>query len=122
MRRDCQLVKLLKSIPGIEKVTITTNGVLLDRYLEPLLEAGIDRINISLDTLDPCMYEKITGFDRLACVMKTIGGPGIPVRVKINAVSIDFSSMDGEGCSGPGQLVEGAGGTDRPLSGGCAFH
>ena len=61
VRRDCcQLVKLLKSIPGIEKVTITTNGVLLDRYLEPLIEAGIDGINISLDTLDPVSYTHLT--------------------------------------------------------------
>lgn len=103
VRRDCcQLVKLLKSIPGIEKVTITTNGVLLDRYLEPLIEAGIDGINISLDTLDPCMYERITGFDRLAAVMKTIErSANLPVRIKINAVSIDFSSMGGEDCHGP---------------------
>ena len=72
--------------------------MLLDRYLEPLIEAGIDGINISLDTLDPCMYERITGFDRLAAVMKTIErSANLPVRIKINAVSIDFSSMDESG-------------------------
>lgn len=102
VRKDCcQLVKMLKSTPGIEKVTITTNGVLLDRYLEPLIEAGIDGINISLDTLDEAMYEKITGSDCLAGVMETVEKAALlPVPVKINAVSIDFSSMcspeDGE--------------------------
>ncbi|MEQ2677080.1 GTP 3',8-cyclase MoaA [Enterocloster citroniae] len=99
VRRDCcQLVKMLKSIPGIEKVTITTNGVLLDRCLAPLLEAGIDGINISLDTLDPFLYKKITGFDCLGRVMETMElAAGQPVPVKINAVSIDFSSMDESG-------------------------
>lgn len=98
VRRDCcQLVKMLKSIPGIKKVTITTNGVLLDRYLEPLVEAGIDGINISLDTLDACMYEKITGFDRLEGVMKAMErAVKTRVPVKINAVSMDFSSLNEE--------------------------
>lgn len=95
VRKDCcQLVKMLKSTPGIEKVTITTNGVLLERYLEPLIEAGIDGINISLDTLDESMYEKITGSNCLADVMKTVEKAAfLPVPVKINAVSIDFGSM-----------------------------
>lgn len=102
VRRDCcQLVGMLKSIPGIEKVTITTNGVLLDRYLDSLMEAGIDGINISLDTLDPSMYEKITGFSCLAQVMKTIErASSLPVPVKINAVSIDFASLASAGAPG----------------------
>ena len=52
---------MLKNIPGIEKVTLTTNGVQLDRYLDQLLDAGLDTINVSLDTVDPVLYEKITG-------------------------------------------------------------
>lgn len=96
VRRDCcQLVKLLKSTPGIEKVTITTNGVLLERYLDSLLEAGIDAVNISLDTLNPSMYEKITGFRCLDKVMDSIErASSLRIPVKINAVSIDFDSMD----------------------------
>lgn len=97
VRKDCcRLVKLLKSTPGIEKVTITTNGVLLERYLDSLLEAGIDGINISLDTLDPAMYEKITGFPCLAQVMKAVErASALNIPVKINTVSIGFASMDG---------------------------
>lgn len=104
VRKDCcQLVKMLKAIPGIEKVTITTNGVLLEQYLEPLLEAGIDGINISLDTLDPSVYEKITGSRCLEDVMKTVEKAAfLPVPVKINAVSIDFDDMDGQACEGLG--------------------
>ena len=73
VRRDCcQLVKQLKSTPGIEKVTITTNGVLLERYLDDLAEAGIDGINISLDTLDRDLYQRITGTDALGTVMEAV--------------------------------------------------
>ena len=72
-RKSCpQLVKMLKNIPGIEKVTLTTNGVQLDRYLDQLLDAGLDAINVSLDTVDPVLYEKITGRDKLADVMRFI--------------------------------------------------
>ena len=63
---------MLKNIPGIEKVTLTTNGVQLDRYLDQLLDAGLDTINVSLDTVDPVLYEKITGRDKLADVMRFI--------------------------------------------------
>ena len=112
VRRDCcQLVKQLKSTPGIEKVTITTNGVLLERYLDDLAEAGIDGINISLDTLDRDLYQRITGTDALGTVMEAVRRAcAMPVSVKINAVSIDFSQMDKEqreaGQDGWRQMVE----------------
>ena len=112
VRRDCcQLVKQLKSTPGIEKVTITTNGVLLERYLDDLAEAGIDGINISLDTLDRDLYQRITGTDALGTVMEAVRRAcAMPVSVKINAVSIDFSQMDEEqreaGQDGWRQMVE----------------
>ena len=62
VRKGCvTLIRELKRIPGVEQVTMTTNGVLLGRYLEELIQAGIDGINISLDTLDAGRYEKITG-------------------------------------------------------------
>lgn len=65
VRKDCcRLVEMLKAVPGIETVTITTNGVLLERYLPSLVQAGIDGINISLDTLDRELYREITGQDQ----------------------------------------------------------
>lgn len=92
VRRDCpELIRMLKKVPGIEAVTLTTNGVLLDRYLDQLLDAGLDGVNISLDTLDPRLYEAITGTDGLETVMGIIKkADRIPIPVKINAVSIDF--------------------------------
>lgn len=90
----CKLVKMLKETPGIEKVTITTNGILLNQYLESLLEAGIDGINISLDTLNRDLYRKITGQDQLMQVLEALKKAVYSqVPVKVNAVSADFGKL-----------------------------
>lgn len=106
----CDLVRMLKSIPNIQKVTMTTNGILLEKYLEPLLEAGIDGINISLDTLDPKLYRALTGGGDLGQVLGIIRktaeiGEKKRVPVKINAVSLDLAdTAEKLGCAygGPG--------------------
>lgn len=54
------LVELLKKIPGIDVVTMTTNGILLSDQVETLKRAGLDGINISLDTLNPGLYRELT--------------------------------------------------------------
>lgn len=92
VRKDCpQLIRMLKHVPGIEKVTLTTNGVLLEQYMDQLLDAGLDGVNISLDTLNPRLYEAITGADELDRVTGIIKKAAVlPIPVKINAVSIDF--------------------------------
>ncbi|MGD2246369.1 MAG: radical SAM protein [Candidatus Aminicenantes bacterium] len=54
------LIRSLKNIEGIEEVTLTTNGVLLARMAPELKRAGLDRINVSLDTLVPKKYEEMT--------------------------------------------------------------
>ena len=64
-----QLVRMLKNVPGIEKVTLATIGLTLEQYLGELLDAGLDAVNISLDTLDPGLYETITGADALDTVL-----------------------------------------------------
>ncbi len=61
-RRDITfLIKGIASIDGIEEIGLTTNGVLLRKYASSLKEAGLTRINISLDSLDPSRYREITG-------------------------------------------------------------
>lgn len=93
----CGLIRKLKGIPGIEKVTLTTNGILLDQYLDALKEAGIDGINISLDTVDRKQYEKITGQDRLDKVISGLEGAiSLGVPVKLNAVSLDWQAEERE--------------------------
>lgn len=88
VRKGCpELIRMIKDIPGVELVTLTTNGLLLGEQLEPLLLAGLDAVNISLDTLDAKKYQWITGADKLSDVLSSMEKAvksGIPV--KINAV------------------------------------
>ena len=59
----------LRRIDGIEELALTTNGSLLSQYAGPLKEAGVDRLNISLDTLDPDRFREITRCGNLADVL-----------------------------------------------------
>jgi cyclic pyranopterin phosphate synthase len=56
----CKLIQALKKINGITEVAMTTNGVLLNKFAKKLFESGLDRINISLDTLDQKKFSEIT--------------------------------------------------------------
>ena len=55
-----ELVRMISSIGGIKDLSMTTNGTMLTRFAMPLKEAGLQRVNISLDTLDPGKYSIIT--------------------------------------------------------------
>lgn len=79
----------LKAVPGIELVTLTTNGVLLEENLKQLCDMGLDGVNISLDTLDAEKYERITGRDEFRRVSRAVeDAVGAGLRVKINCVPI----------------------------------
>lgn len=88
IRKGCvDLIRMLKKIPGIEQVTLTTNGVLLAQYAKQLNNAGLDAINVSLDTLDPEKYRKITQSDALADVLDGISAiEKYDIPLKINSV------------------------------------
>lgn len=60
------LCRKLRAIPELEELTLTTNGILLPGMAAELKEAGVDRVNISLDTLDPEKYRRITRTGALA--------------------------------------------------------
>lgn len=89
VRKDCvDLIRGIREIPGVETITMTTNGVLLGNYAKQLKEAGVDGVNISLDTLDPEEFFKITGKRELQEVLAGIRAAktaGLPV--KLNAVN-----------------------------------
>lgn len=84
------LVSKLAAIPAIESLTLTTNGVLLEHLAGPLKAAGLQRINISIDSVDRDSYKRITGFDMLpkvtTSIYKAIEAGLTPV--KINSVII----------------------------------
>jgi cyclic pyranopterin phosphate synthase len=73
MRLDLyRLVEMLVHTEGIDEVSLTTNGTQLARHTEELKTAGLSRVNISLDTLKPDRFERITGSDRLKDVLAGI--------------------------------------------------
>ncbi|MDR2632628.1 MAG: GTP 3',8-cyclase MoaA [Treponema sp.] len=84
------LVRQLKHTPGIRKVSLTTNGVLLSRYLDALCAAGIDGITISLDSLDAERFRLTTGYNSLDTIIQGIHESlSRTIKVKINAVLMD---------------------------------
>ncbi len=71
VRRDLpDLVRMLATIPGVDDLSLTTNGVLLDRLAEPLVAAGLRRINVSLDSLSHVRFAEITRRDALDQVLR----------------------------------------------------
>ena len=79
-----QLVARLKATPGIRRVTLTTNAVLLAEQLPALLDAGLDSVNISLDTLRPEVFRQITARDDFAAVQAGLQAAlqsGLPVKL-----------------------------------------
>lgn len=91
VRKNCPwLIRQLKALPGIEKVTLTTNGVLLSQYLPDLSDAGLDAINISLDTLSKERFEEITRRDELDKVLEGIHSAikYSEIPLKINCVPV----------------------------------
>ena len=67
-----QLVRELSVIDGIKELSITTNGVFLEPLAEELKAAGLQRVNISVDSIERGSYKRITGFDLLPGVTKGI--------------------------------------------------
>ena len=79
-----QLVAGLKATPGIRRVTLTTNAMLLAEQLSALLDAGLDSVNISLDTLRPEVFRQITARDDFAAVQAGLQAAlesGLPVKL-----------------------------------------
>ena len=66
VRKDCvQLIKMIREIPEIDTIAMTTNGILLPEYLSELVQAGLNAVNISVDTLQRQRFRVITGCDAM---------------------------------------------------------
>ena len=90
------LVDMLKKVAGIAEVAMTTNAVLLASHTQQLKEAGLDRLNISLDTIDPVLFKEVTRRDVLCKVFEGIAAAkqaGFE-RIKINAVPLPLVNDD----------------------------
>ncbi|MBH0193867.1 MAG: GTP 3',8-cyclase MoaA [Nitrospira sp.] len=91
LRRDLsRLVRLLVHDRRIREIALTTNGVLLAEYAQELYEAGLHRVTISLDTLRPERFRRLTGRDEFARVLdgiESVGKAGFP-DLKLDTVAI----------------------------------
>jgi cyclic pyranopterin phosphate synthase len=84
------LVSMLSGIEGITMLAMTTNGTLLENFARELKTAGLTRINVSLDTLDPALYKLITRGGLLDSVLSGIEAARTAgLTVKINTVVLD---------------------------------
>jgi cyclic pyranopterin phosphate synthase len=92
VRRDLpDLVRRLAVVAGVEDLSLTTNGVLLDRLAGPLADAGLRRLNVSLDSLSHTRFAQITRRDALDRVLAGLDAAEREVRlrpIKVNCVAI----------------------------------
>jgi GTP 3',8-cyclase len=92
VRRDLpDLVARLAAVPGVEDLSLTTNGVLLDRLAGPLADAGLRRLNVSLDSLSHTRFAQITRRDALDRVLAGLAAAEREPRlrpIKVNCVAI----------------------------------
>jgi cyclic pyranopterin phosphate synthase len=87
-----RFLERLSRIEGLEEITLTTNGVLLKRYAADIRNCGICRINVSLDSLNPDKFFRITGRD---CFKQVWEGLEEAVRVGFNPIKINVVALKG---------------------------
>jgi cyclic pyranopterin phosphate synthase len=83
---------MLSAIDGLKSLALTTNGIYLKEMAEPLFKAGVGRFNISLDTLRPERFEKITGYDWLP---RVLGGIKRAEQIGMHPIKINTVVMRG---------------------------
>lgn len=98
VRRD--VVELIQALgrklgDGLEELTLTTNGTRLTEFADDIARAGVKRINVSLDTMDGVLFEKLSRRDRLVKVLQGIGAAKeAGLKVKINTVALKGVNED----------------------------
>jgi cyclic pyranopterin phosphate synthase len=91
-----RLVRMLSDLPGIEDLALTTNGILLEEQAADLRRAGLERVNISLDTLDEATFQKISrreGLDRVLAGIAAAQRVGFE-QIRLNAIAIQGLTED----------------------------
>ncbi len=88
LRKDLpQIIKQVKQTAGVEKVALTTNGFSLEKKIDEWVEAGLDQLNVSIDSLDPNNFRLITGSDKHESIMRGVKRAiELGVTTKINTV------------------------------------
>lgn len=94
-RGAVDLVASLKSLPGVDTVTLTTNGILLPESLPALAKAAVDGINVSLDALSPDLYRRMAGGGDPATVLDAVRRcVDLGVPTKINTVLLEENECE----------------------------
>ncbi len=89
LRKDlAEVIRTVKAVPGIEEVAMTTNGYRLMKDLDRWVEAGLDAVNVSVDSLDPSTFHLVTGQNKLPEILEGIdrASQSSLTRVKVNTV------------------------------------
>ena len=98
----CEIVKLIRSIPEIKTLSLTTNGVYLKQYAKDLKDSGLDSVNISLDSTDTSTYRHLTGADVLK---KVLDGIDEAEKVGLSPIKINAVLMKGVNDNGTERLI-----------------
>ena len=84
-----EIVRHIAQTPGVRTVAMTTNGLLLDELAQPLAEAGLQRVNVSIDTIEPKKFKKLTRWGNVADVWRGIeAAQKAGLGIKLNAVVV----------------------------------
>ena len=103
VRNDvAEIIRLICSIPEIETISLTTNGVYLKQYAHELKSAGLDSVNISLDSTDAGVYRHLTGADLL---QKVLNGIDEAEKAGLFPLRINAVLMKGLNSGGAGELI-----------------
>ena len=99
----CEIISRLRSVAGVETLALTTNGVLLEKYAKQLKEAGLQSVNISLDSTDGSTYRHLTGSDVLG---KVISGINEAEKAGLSPIKINAVLMKGVNDDSAAGLIE----------------
>ena len=99
----CEIIRAVRAVPGIETIGLTTNGVLLAPLAKELKEAGLDSVNISLDSTDGSTYRHLTGADVLD---KVFAGIDAAQEAGLTPLRINAVLMKGVNDDGASALIE----------------
>ena len=103
VRKDiAEITSRIHAIDGIETLALTTNGVYLSQYARELKSAGLDSVNISLDSTDGSTYRHLTGADVLK---KVLEGVDEAERAGLSPIKINAVLMKGVNSDGAGELI-----------------
>ncbi|MFQ6136787.1 MAG: GTP 3',8-cyclase MoaA [Candidatus Hydrothermarchaeales archaeon] len=90
LRKDvCEIIGFISNNNGIKDLSMTTNGVFLEKYAQGLKDAGLDRVNVSLDSIRPEIFSRVTKGD----LTKVIAGIKKAVDVGLNPVKLNMVAL-----------------------------